>query len=667
MARRRIPNGSSLKAFAHVGLGLAACLLTSSPGFAAKADIDAARQAILHRNYKAAIDVLGRAADQGDAEAAYNLANLYRNGMGVAKNYAKAFELYGRAAKAGSADAAYSLGKLYEYGWGTDADPAQARHWYEISAKAGNLSASESLKKLEARQTAAAGRSLADAAGTESAGDIARLLQQGADPNKPDQFGRTPLTEAIGHGRADVVKLLLDHGASADLANRAGDTPLTLATEAGNTEAVRLLIKAKAHLDRANRSGATPLILAATGDDPGIVNLLLAAGASVTAKDPLGRTALDIAVQKGKPSMIAALKKAGAKEATTAAAPERDDLAAIAASNPAFFKGWTPLMIAAWRDRPDLVRQLLGSVALSTRNPAGQTALSIAASQGHVEVAKLLLADAKDEGCNRDPGCHPLLAAVKAGNVEMVRAIEPAFRETSGFGGVLNQALAESISKQRWPVTLELLKSGAILANAKGDMSPLVAAAPAAPPDLIAALLDRGLDIDATDSAGRTPLILAAQNGRAETAALLIKRHANLNHEDSLHQSALMKAARYGHADVVKALIGAGANLALTTETGNTALMLAAEAGTIESAKALLRVTSALDTKNNVGDTALILAARNGHEDVVTALLKAGANPRLKNNRRQEAADVVPADKPQLAKLISDAKASRSWISEILQ
>ena len=651
----------------RVSVGLAACLLTASPGFAAKADIDAARQAILHRDYKTAIDVLGRAADQGDTEAAYQLANLYRNGMGVAKDYAKAFELYGRAAKAGNPDAAYSLGKMYEYGWGADTDPVQARYWYEVSAKAGNVAASESLKELEAHQAAATDRSIAEASATESAADITRLLQQGVNPNKPDQFGRTPLTEAIGHGRTDVVKLLLDHGASADLANRAGDTPLTLATEAGNKEAVRLLIKAKANVDRANHSGATPLILAAMGDDPGTVNLLLAAGASVTAKGPLGRTALDIAVQKGKPSMIAALKKSGAKEATAAAAPERDDMAAIAESNPAFFKAWTAMMIAAWRDRPELVRQMLSAADLSARNPAGQTALSIAASQGHVDVAKLLLADAKDEACNRDPACHPLLVAVKAGNVEMVRALEPAFRETPGFDGVLNQALAESISKQRWPVTLELLKSGARLANSKGDTSPLVAAAPAAPPELIAALLDRGLDIDATDSAGRTPLILAAQNGRTGTAALLIKRHANLNHQDSLHQSALMKAARYGHADVVKALIGAGANLALTTETGNTALMLAAEAGTTDSVNALLRVTSALDTKNNVGDTALILAARNGHEDVVAALLKTGANPRLKNNRRQEALDVVPADKPQLAKLISDAKASRSWISEILQ
>ena len=128
-----------------------------------------------------------------------------------------------------------------------------------------------------------------------------------------------------------------------------------------------------------------------------------------------------------------------------------------------------------------------------------------------------------------------------------------------------------------------------------------------------------------------------------------------------------MKAARYGHADIVKQLVGAGANLALTTETGNTALMLASEAGTTASVNELLRVMSAVDTKNNVGDTALILAARKGHQDAVAALLKAGANPRLKNNRRQEALDVVPAGKPALAKMISDAKASRSWISEILR
>jgi ankyrin repeat protein len=557
---------------------------------------------------------------------------------------------------------------MYEYGWGTSADPAQARHWYEASAKAGNASAAASLTRLEKRTTAATEHSLAEAAGTDSIADIRRLLDQGADPNKADKFGRTPLTEAITHGKTDVVKLLLAKGTKPDLTNGSGDTPLTLATEAGNGQVVRALLKARAKVNQTNRAGATPLIIAATGDHPEIVSLLLASGASVSARDPLGRTALDIAVQKKQPQMIAALKKAGATEATDARrSSERADLASIAESNPAFFKGWTPLMIAAWRDRPDLVRSLMTSADLTTRNPAGQTALSIAAAQGHADVAKLLLASAKDEACNRDPACHPLLAAVSAGDAKMIDLLVPAYRNTPSFPSVLNAALADSISKQRWPVTLELLKSGAKLHTAKGTVSPLVSAAPAAPSDLIAALIDRGLDINATDSSGRTALILAAQNGRAQTVSLLIAHHANLNHQDSLHHSALMKAARYGHADIVKQLIGAGANLALTTETGNTALMLASEAGTTASVNELLHVESAVDAKNNVGDTALILAARKGHQDAVAALLKAGANPRLKNNRRQEALDVVPAGKPALAKMISDAKASRSWISEILR
>ncbi len=642
--------------------------LAATPCLAAKADIDAARQAILHRDYASAVTILSRAADQGDFDASYQLANLYRNGMGVSKDQAKAFDLYGRAAKAGNTEAAYSLGKMYEYGWGTSADPAQARRWYEVSAKAGNTAATASLASLEKHTADLVEHSLADAAGTDDIGDIRRLLDQGTDPNKPDKFGRTPLTEAVTHARPDVAKLLLAHGAAPDAANASGDTALTLAAESGDTETVRALLKARAKVDQTNRAGATPLVIAATGGKSGIVTVLLAAGASINAKDPLGRTALDIALQKNQPQMVAALRKAGATETTDARSnAERTGLASIAESNPAFFKGWTPLMIATWRDRPDLVKSLLPSSDLKAKNPAGQTALTIAAAQGHAAVARLLLGEASDEGCNRDSACHPLLAAVSAGDVEMIDLLVPAYRNTPSFPSVLNSALAAAISKQRWPVTLELLKSGAKLQSAKGEISPLVSAAPAAPAELIAALADRGLDIDATDSAGRSALILAAQNGRTATASLLIARHADLNHLDSLHQSALMKAARYGHADIVKLLVGAGANLALATETGNTALMLASEAGRTESATALLRVSNAVDTKNDVGDTALILAARNGHKDIVAALLKAGANPRLKNNRRQEALDVAPAGETELRKSISEAKASRSWISEILQ
>ena len=64
-------------------------------------------------NYKKAIEWYEKAAEQGHAEAQYNLGNMYHQGDGVDVNYKKAIELYKKAAKQGDAMAQYNLGIMY--------------------------------------------------------------------------------------------------------------------------------------------------------------------------------------------------------------------------------------------------------------------------------------------------------------------------------------------------------------------------------------------------------------------------------------------------------------------------------------------------------------------------------------------------------------------------
>ena len=67
------------------------------------------------------------------------------------------------------------------------------------------------------------------------------LLDGGADPNKANENGETPLRQAAEDGHQDVVKLLLDKGADPDKADRDGYTPLQLATEYGHIDIIQLL------------------------------------------------------------------------------------------------------------------------------------------------------------------------------------------------------------------------------------------------------------------------------------------------------------------------------------------------------------------------------------------------------------------------------------------
>ena len=63
------------------------------------------------------------------------------------------------------------------------------------------------------------------------------LIARGADVNRQDEEGNTPLQRAIffARGRYEVVRLLRKAGAKDDLANRAGETPRQLAKRLGET------------------------------------------------------------------------------------------------------------------------------------------------------------------------------------------------------------------------------------------------------------------------------------------------------------------------------------------------------------------------------------------------------------------------------------------------
>lgn len=76
----------------------------------------------------------------------------------------------------------------------------------------------------------------------EAAAGIARtLLAQGADPNRQQEGGWTPLHAAAQSGDPELVSLLLEHGADRDLANDAGQTPLDLAVAREHIAVVALL------------------------------------------------------------------------------------------------------------------------------------------------------------------------------------------------------------------------------------------------------------------------------------------------------------------------------------------------------------------------------------------------------------------------------------------
>jgi TPR repeat protein len=128
-------------------LGLCALVALPQP-LRADAFLDGARAAIAG-DYATAFGHWLPLAEGGDADAQYNLGNLYDRGLGRAEDDAAAAEWYRRAAGQGVVEAMVNLGLIHELGRaGVARDPAEAARWYEEAGAAGNALAQYKLGEM---------------------------------------------------------------------------------------------------------------------------------------------------------------------------------------------------------------------------------------------------------------------------------------------------------------------------------------------------------------------------------------------------------------------------------------------------------------------------------------------------------------------------------------
>jgi len=122
-----------------------ATLALVNPAFGAAADLQAGFDAAAKGNYAGAIHEWQPLAQAGDAMAQYNLAYLYRRGLGVRQNDRRAFDLTRQAADQGLADAQFQLADFHAKAIGTSRDLMQAARWAHQAAAQGNTLATENL------------------------------------------------------------------------------------------------------------------------------------------------------------------------------------------------------------------------------------------------------------------------------------------------------------------------------------------------------------------------------------------------------------------------------------------------------------------------------------------------------------------------------------------
>ena len=131
-------------AIKSVVLGLSLVLANGNVAYAQ--DSQKAQQAYENGDYAIALKEWRLLAEQGNADAQYNLGEMYRNGEGVTEDYEEARKWYRLAAEQGNADAQNTLGQIMERS--SDGDRQvykEAVRWLRLAAMQGNTSAQDSL------------------------------------------------------------------------------------------------------------------------------------------------------------------------------------------------------------------------------------------------------------------------------------------------------------------------------------------------------------------------------------------------------------------------------------------------------------------------------------------------------------------------------------------
>ena len=113
------------------------CSLTCLAATAGDADTDLRQAAKLHKGGETqpAVAIWKAWADQGNVDAAYNLAVIHQHGDGVPTDYAEALRWYRVAAERGDKASQFQIGLMYQIGQGVVANQEEAHRWFTMNRR----------------------------------------------------------------------------------------------------------------------------------------------------------------------------------------------------------------------------------------------------------------------------------------------------------------------------------------------------------------------------------------------------------------------------------------------------------------------------------------------------------------------------------------------------
>ena len=271
----------------------------------------------------------------------------------------------------------------------------------------------------------------------------------------------------------------------------------------------------------------------------------------------------------------------------------------------------TTLMMVSYLGFDKAVELVLLEEDLYSRNNYGQTALHLAAEQGHEVVVQLLI--------DREA-----VISVRDEEGSML-SHQPAWSS--------NQAATQLPPSEGADIVVNIQ-------NKNGETA-LHSAAHWGHEEVVQLLLSSGADATLRNDDGQTALHCAAYRGHEEMVQLLLSSGADVSLVDKDGQTALHRAALHDHKEVVQLLLSSGADATLRNDDGQTALHCAAYRGHEEMVQLLLSSGADVSLVDKDGQTALHNAAFGGYKEVVQLLLASGADVTLRDKNGKTALDLA--------------------------
>lgn len=462
------------------------------------------------RQYREAANALEPLCQRNDARACRELAQFYRNGLGVARDLGKSAALLKTGADRGDRDAQYQLGVMLANGSSGHRDIAQARHYLTQAAAGGDRKAAEYLRTLPAAS---------ERDDTPSAVTRATPL-----PPEKKREARTTATPAEATA-ANAAQLQ-------SAAQASGVPALTLAIERGNLALTRQALATTPDAWAIDTQGHTPITRAALYNKPDVLQYLLTQSRGKGLVGANARNALFHAIDGNSAQSIAPLLAAGIGTTTTDAngvtavdhaLQHRSALATtlLAATPRAQWQAhWLPLA-AEHGDQAFCLQLIDAGVALDARDRHAHTALWHAVSRNDATLVKILLAKGADTSIKDNTGNTLLHIAARHASPRISDALIPHFK-----------------AQQRIDSR-----------NDAGD-TPLHLASAAGASATLEHLLAAGADKDLRGSAGNTALMLAVSAHHLQAIDTLLAAGVDLAPRNDNKKNALGIAEQLGYRDI---------------------------------------------------------------------------------------------------------------------